>query len=34
MKFSKYIWIIGGGQLQIPLVEEAKNLVIPRLLQM
>ncbi|MDA7457694.1 ATP-grasp domain-containing protein [Candidatus Pelagibacter ubique] len=26
MKFSKYIWIIGGGQLQIPLVEEAKKL--------
>ena len=26
MRFSKYIWIIGGGQLQIPLVEEAKKL--------
>jgi biotin carboxylase len=26
MKLSKYIWIIGGGQLQIPLVEEAKKL--------
>lgn len=26
MKFTKYIWIIGGGQLQVPLVEEAKKL--------
>lgn len=26
MKFSKYIWIIGGGQLQVPLIEEAKKL--------
>jgi len=26
MKLLKYIWIIGGGQLQIPLVEEAKKL--------
>ena len=26
MKLLKYIWIIGGGQLQIPLIEEAKKL--------
>ena len=26
MKSLKYIWIIGGGQLQVPLIEEAKKL--------